>query len=153
MPKYRIGIFVIWCFQVLLCDPGCFRELDELVRAETRGRGQMEVLSLKEVEDREERIEWTYPHIPGFYCQRECWVFTETWVWLFSWRPNISVVRARTVISALVHIITLITTCARARTTELSNVLKVHRLILSCLWNTLLWVYLQYSCFKNYWPQ
>ena len=42
---------------MLLADPGCFREMDELIRAATHGKGTMEVLSLKEVEDREERIE------------------------------------------------------------------------------------------------
>ena len=44
-------------FQVLLTDPGCFREMDELIRSTTHGKGAMEVLSLKEVEDREERRE------------------------------------------------------------------------------------------------
>ncbi len=43
--------------QVLLADPGCFREMDELIRAATHGRGALEVLSLKEMEEREERIE------------------------------------------------------------------------------------------------
>jgi len=42
---------------IVLIDPGCFRELEELVREETRGKGQLEVLSLKEVEDSEERVE------------------------------------------------------------------------------------------------
>ena len=44
-------------FQVLLADPGCFREMDELIRSTTHGKGTMEVLSLKEVKDKEEKIE------------------------------------------------------------------------------------------------
>lgn len=42
---------------VLLVDPGVFRELDELVRQETRGKGELEVLSLKDVKEDEERLE------------------------------------------------------------------------------------------------
>lgn len=34
---------------VCLLDPGHYREVDELIRAETKGRGQMELLSLKEM--------------------------------------------------------------------------------------------------------
>ncbi|XP_061575851.1 ribosome maturation protein SBDS [Cololabis saira] len=41
---------------ICLVDPGCFREIDELIRCETRGRGTLEVLSLKEVEEGEERL-------------------------------------------------------------------------------------------------
>ncbi|XP_062815678.1 ribosome maturation protein SBDS [Anolis carolinensis] len=39
---------------VCLVDPGCFRELDELVRRETKGQGTLEVLSLKDVEEGDE---------------------------------------------------------------------------------------------------
>lgn len=42
---------------VLLIDPGCFREIDQLVRAETRGKGQLEVMNLKNIEEGEERVE------------------------------------------------------------------------------------------------
>ena len=40
----------------LICsiDPGVFRELDELVRAETRGQGQLELLSLMDVAEGDE---------------------------------------------------------------------------------------------------
>jgi len=41
----------------ILLDPGYYRELDEVVRAETKGQGMLEVLSLKDVEDAEEKIE------------------------------------------------------------------------------------------------
>jgi len=42
---------------VILTDPGYYRQLDELMQAETRGQGVLEVLSLKEVNDSEEVIE------------------------------------------------------------------------------------------------
>lgn len=45
------------CFQIFLIDPGCFREIDELVRQDTKGKGHLEVVSLKDVNDEEERIE------------------------------------------------------------------------------------------------
>lgn len=41
---------------VCLVDPGCFREIDELVRCETKGRGTLEVLSLKDVEEGDEKL-------------------------------------------------------------------------------------------------
>ncbi|XP_024133468.1 ribosome maturation protein SBDS [Oryzias melastigma] len=41
---------------VCLVDPGCFREIDELIRCETKGRGSLEVLSLKDVEEGEEKM-------------------------------------------------------------------------------------------------
>lgn len=37
-------------------DPGCYRELDELVREDTRGKGKIEVLSLKEIHEGEESL-------------------------------------------------------------------------------------------------
>lgn len=43
--------------QTILLDPGFYRDLDELIRAETKGHGILEVLSLKDVEDSEEKIE------------------------------------------------------------------------------------------------
>ena len=43
--------------QVCLADPGCFREMDELVRSSTKGKGTVEVLSLKEVEEGDEKLE------------------------------------------------------------------------------------------------
>ncbi|XP_073521233.1 ribosome maturation protein SBDS [Phyllobates terribilis] len=42
---------------VCLIDPGCFREIDELIRCETRGKGTLEVLSLKDVEEGDEKLE------------------------------------------------------------------------------------------------
>ncbi|KAG7257925.1 hypothetical protein CRUP_006641 [Coryphaenoides rupestris] len=42
---------------VCLVDPGCFREIDELIRCETRGRGSLEVLNLKDVEEGDEKLE------------------------------------------------------------------------------------------------
>lgn len=42
---------------IFLIDPGCFREIDELVRQDTKGKGHLEVVSLKDVNDEEERIE------------------------------------------------------------------------------------------------
>ena len=43
--------------QVVLVDPGCFRELDELLRQETRGKGRLEVLNLKETFESEEKFD------------------------------------------------------------------------------------------------
>uniref|UniRef100_A0A8C4R841 Ribosome maturation protein SBDS n=1 Tax=Eptatretus burgeri TaxID=7764 RepID=A0A8C4R841_EPTBU len=40
-----------------LADPGSFRELSELLSKETRGRASLDVLSLKEVEEGDERLE------------------------------------------------------------------------------------------------
>ena len=37
-------------------DPGVFRELDELLRAETRGQGQLELLSLMDVAEGDETL-------------------------------------------------------------------------------------------------
>ena len=34
-------------------DPGCYRAVEEVVRKETKGRGVLEVLSLKEVAEEE----------------------------------------------------------------------------------------------------
>uniref|UniRef100_A0AAY4D6Y0 Ribosome maturation protein SBDS n=1 Tax=Denticeps clupeoides TaxID=299321 RepID=A0AAY4D6Y0_9TELE len=42
---------------VCLIDPGCFREIDELIRCETKGKGSLEVLSLKDVEEGDEKLE------------------------------------------------------------------------------------------------
>lgn len=51
---YLTGVTTL---QVCLVDPGCFREIDELIRCETKGRGTLEVLSLKDVEEGDERLE------------------------------------------------------------------------------------------------
>lgn len=45
------------CFQIFLIDPGCFREIDELILSDTKGKGHLEVVSLKDVNEEEERIE------------------------------------------------------------------------------------------------
>ncbi|XP_075051128.1 ribosome maturation protein SBDS [Mixophyes fleayi] len=42
---------------VCLIDPGCFREIDEVIRCETKGKGTLEVLSLKDVEEGDEKLE------------------------------------------------------------------------------------------------
>lgn len=42
---------------VVLIDPGCFREIEELLRHETKGKAQIEVLSLKDVEEGDELME------------------------------------------------------------------------------------------------
>lgn len=36
-------------------DPGRFREIDELLQAETKGRSQIEVISFKETKEGEEK--------------------------------------------------------------------------------------------------
>jgi len=45
------------CLQVFLVDPGCFREVDDLVRSESKGKGHIEVISLKDVNDELERLQ------------------------------------------------------------------------------------------------
>lgn len=42
---------------VVLIDPGCFREIEELLRHETKGKAQIEVLCLKDVEEGDELLE------------------------------------------------------------------------------------------------
>lgn len=57
--KYEPFYFVkrpLLSSQVCLVDPGCFREIDELIRCETKGRGSLEVLSLKDVEEGDEKL-------------------------------------------------------------------------------------------------
>lgn len=49
-------LFSIFYYQVILVDPGCFREIDDLVRADTKGRGQLEVISLKDIEEGDEMM-------------------------------------------------------------------------------------------------
>lgn len=49
-------LFSIFLYQVILVDPGCFREIDDLVRADTKGRGQLEVISLKDIEEGDEML-------------------------------------------------------------------------------------------------
>ena len=41
----------------MLIDPGCFREVEELVREDTKGKALIEVLSLKDVEEGDEVLE------------------------------------------------------------------------------------------------
>ena len=41
----------------LLCLTGQYRTIDDLVRNETQGGGSMELISLKEIRDDEEKIE------------------------------------------------------------------------------------------------
>ena len=43
-------------FQVILVDPGVYREITDLVSAETKGKGQVDMMSLKEVEEGEEKM-------------------------------------------------------------------------------------------------
>ena len=43
-------------FQVILVDPGCFREIDDLVRSDTKGKGHLEVISLKDIEEGDEMM-------------------------------------------------------------------------------------------------
>ena len=40
--------------QVLLVDPGTFREVDESVRGETKGAGSVEVVSVREIKEGDE---------------------------------------------------------------------------------------------------
>lgn len=42
---------------VFTADPGKFRELDEIIQKETKGKGQLEVISLKDVVEGDEMIE------------------------------------------------------------------------------------------------
>ena len=42
--------------QICLIDPGSIRGIDDLVREETKGRGSVEVLSLKDAEEGEETL-------------------------------------------------------------------------------------------------
>jgi len=40
-----------------MVDPGFFRDVDELVRSESKGKGHVEVISLKDVNDELERLQ------------------------------------------------------------------------------------------------
>jgi len=42
---------------VILTDPGNYREIDEFIRAETKGKGLIEVLNLKEIKEGEDTLE------------------------------------------------------------------------------------------------
>lgn len=42
---------------VFLTDPGNYRKIDEIIRNETKGRGKLEVISLKEVHEEDEMLE------------------------------------------------------------------------------------------------
>ena len=48
-------VCVVW--QVVLVDPGCYREIEEVVRTDTRGKGTIEMLNLKAVTEGEETLE------------------------------------------------------------------------------------------------
>jgi len=41
---------------ICLVDPGQYRPLDELIRTETCGKGRLELIDLKEVNDNEEEL-------------------------------------------------------------------------------------------------
>jgi ribosome maturation protein SDO1 len=41
----------------LVIDPGHYRQLDDLIRSETKGKGMLEVLNLKEIQEGEETVE------------------------------------------------------------------------------------------------
>jgi len=41
---------------IILVDPGVYREIVDLVSAETKGKGQVDMMSLKEVEEGEEKL-------------------------------------------------------------------------------------------------
>ncbi|XP_041379124.1 LOW QUALITY PROTEIN: ribosome maturation protein SBDS-like [Gigantopelta aegis] len=41
---------------ICLIDPGAYREIDELVRSETKGQGTVEVLNLKDIEEGDESL-------------------------------------------------------------------------------------------------
>lgn len=57
-PIVKLHLLILFFFQcqVILVDPGCFREIDDLVRADTKGRGQLEVISLKDIEEGDEML-------------------------------------------------------------------------------------------------
>ncbi|XP_033628299.1 ribosome maturation protein SBDS-like [Asterias rubens] len=42
---------------VCLVDPGCYREMEDLIRSSTKGQGVIEVLDLKDVEEGDEKLE------------------------------------------------------------------------------------------------
>jgi len=42
---------------VCLIDPGCYRNIDEVLQRETKGKGTLEMLSLKDIEEGEETIQ------------------------------------------------------------------------------------------------
>lgn len=52
-----IGICFNFYSQRCLVDPGHYRTIDELIRAETKGQGSLELLNLKEVLEGEEVLE------------------------------------------------------------------------------------------------
>ncbi|ESO97460.1 hypothetical protein LOTGIDRAFT_206284 [Lottia gigantea] len=41
---------------VVLIDPGCYREIDEIVKHDTKGKGSFEILNLKNVEEGDEKL-------------------------------------------------------------------------------------------------
>lgn len=57
--SYLLPVFIciVFDWQVCLVDPGCYRDIDEVLRVETKGRGAVEMLSLKDVEEDDKNIE------------------------------------------------------------------------------------------------
>jgi len=55
--KIEVDEFTDDLEMIFLVDPGCFRDVDDLVRSDTRGKGHLEVISLKDVNEQEEKIE------------------------------------------------------------------------------------------------
>lgn len=53
--NYNNYFFLLW--QIILIDPGNFRKVDEIVTNETKGKGQLEVISLKEIQEGDEALE------------------------------------------------------------------------------------------------
>ena len=43
--------------QVVLIDPGVYREVSQIVEKDSRGKGHLEIVSLKDVKDDEEKFE------------------------------------------------------------------------------------------------
>ena len=43
-----------------LIDPGSYRSIDEVLQKETKGKGTLEMMNLKDVEEGEETIEWIF---------------------------------------------------------------------------------------------
>ena len=50
------NIIMVCPIQVCLIDPGHYREVEEEVRAGSKGRGTVEVLSLKDIEEGDELL-------------------------------------------------------------------------------------------------
>ena len=42
--------------QVVLVDPGRLRDLEDILRSDTKGKGRLEVLTLKDIEEGDETL-------------------------------------------------------------------------------------------------